>query len=131
MQLKDEDVLIWHREHKPLKLKRTHWRDHPILRLRQDYKAPQLEELPPITDTWQIDLKPYFDNHPDEMEDLISSTIDDPDNLPLLSETREDSFIPKNPAQPPYGKEDANPSLLTMISLINPLHTAFLPPPYD
>lgn len=93
MQLPDTDVLAWHRNYKPLKLKRMDWREFSLLKDRRSYEAPELRELAPITDTWQIDLKPYFDNHPDEMEHPLSPTLDDPDNLPItgqdLSDTRQ------------------------------------------
>jgi type IV secretion system protein VirD4 len=83
LQLKDTDVLAWHRGYKPLKLKRMDWQDFPILQQRHSYKAPKLYPLPPITDTWQLELKNgHSDTYPNGDEDSFSLTLDDPDNLP-------------------------------------------------
>jgi type IV secretion system protein VirD4 len=49
-QLKDTDVLVWHRDYKPLKLKRMDWRAFDILRRRRSISLPELQPLPPITD---------------------------------------------------------------------------------
>jgi type IV secretory pathway TraG/TraD family ATPase VirD4 len=83
MQLKDTDVLAWHRGYKPLKLKRMDWRDFLILRQRCSYKALKPYPLPPITDISQLELKSLpSENYPSGDDDSFPATLDDPDNLP-------------------------------------------------
>jgi type IV secretory pathway TraG/TraD family ATPase VirD4 len=83
-QLKDTDVLVWHRDYKPMKLKRMDWRAFTLLRERRNISPPALQPLPPITD---IKLaKPQIlssDTYPNEDDDPFPVTLDDPDNLPV------------------------------------------------
>jgi type IV secretion system protein VirD4 len=82
-QLKDTDVLVWHREYKPLKLKRMDWRAFPCLLQRRNISPPPLQPLPPITDIKQLKPQPLPpDTYPNEDDDLFPVTLDDPDNLP-------------------------------------------------
>jgi type IV secretion system protein VirD4 len=82
-QLKDTDVLVWHREYKPMKLKRMDWRAFGLLKKRHSYESLPLIPLPPITDIDQLELKTLAsDNYPNEDDDLFSVELDDPDNLP-------------------------------------------------
>lgn len=50
MQLKDHDVLVFHRRLPPLKARRVDWRNYPILVKRQAFPPPTLAALPPVTD---------------------------------------------------------------------------------
>jgi type IV secretion system protein VirD4 len=82
-QLKDTDVLVWHRDYKPLKLKRMDWRAFPLLMQRRSISPAQLQPLPAITDIKLSDTKPLpSDNYPKEDDDPFPVTLDDPDNLP-------------------------------------------------
>jgi type IV secretory pathway TraG/TraD family ATPase VirD4 len=81
-QLKDADVLVWHRAYKPLKLKRMDWRAFPLLMQRRNISPPQLQPLPAITDIKLSDTQLYSDNYPKEDEAPFPVTLDDPDNLP-------------------------------------------------
>jgi type IV secretion system protein VirD4 len=82
-QLKDTDVLVWHRAYKPLKLKRMDWRDFGLLRRRRSISPPALQPLPPITDSKQLNPQPLPpDHYPNEDDDPFPVTLDDPDNLP-------------------------------------------------
>jgi type IV secretory pathway TraG/TraD family ATPase VirD4 len=82
-QLKDTDVLVWHRAYKPLKLKRMDWRAFPLLMQRRNISPPALQPLPPITDIKQLKPQPFPPAHyPNEDDDPFPVTLDDPDNLP-------------------------------------------------
>jgi type IV secretory pathway TraG/TraD family ATPase VirD4 len=48
--LTDEDVLAWHRNFRPLKLKRMNWQEHPVLGNRRRIEAPKVLPLPPLTE---------------------------------------------------------------------------------
>ena len=50
MQLSDEDVLAFHRNLPPMRLKRMDWRNNTALRRRHNLKPPVLPALPPATD---------------------------------------------------------------------------------
>jgi hypothetical protein len=81
-QLKDTDVLVWHRGYKPLKLKRMDWRAFGLLKKRHSYEAPPLIPLPPITDIKLFNTRTLpSDNYFNEDDDLFSVDLDDPDNL--------------------------------------------------
>jgi type IV secretion system protein VirD4 len=81
-QLKDTDVLVWHRGYKPLKLKRMDWRVFGLLKKRHSYEAPPLMPLPPITDIKLSEPQTLpSDNYFNEDDELFSVTLDDPDNL--------------------------------------------------
>jgi hypothetical protein len=74
-QLKDTDVLVWHRGYKPLKLKRMDWRAFPLLIERRNISPPPLHPLPRLTD---IELR---EPHTLPSDDLPSVELDDPDDL--------------------------------------------------
>jgi type IV secretion system protein VirD4 len=50
MQLKDEDIICFHRRLPPFKITRMDWRQHPTLKQRRNIPAPQLSPLPQIAD---------------------------------------------------------------------------------
>jgi type IV secretion system protein VirD4 len=81
-QLQDEDVIVWHRNYKPMKVKRMDWRAFGLLKKRHSYEPPPLIPLPPITDIEQLKLKTFASGYyPNEDDDLFAVTLDDPDNL--------------------------------------------------
>jgi hypothetical protein len=83
-QLKDTDVLVWHRDYKPLKLKRMDWRAFDLLKQRRSLKASELQSLPPITDIKPLKQQTLlFNNYPNEEDDPFPVTLDDPYNLPV------------------------------------------------
>jgi type IV secretory pathway TraG/TraD family ATPase VirD4 len=47
-QLKDEDILIFHRSLPPIRAKRMDWRRYPLLVQRQALPPPQLSALPKL-----------------------------------------------------------------------------------
>ena len=61
-QLKDEDVVGFHRNLPPMRLTRMDWRRHSLLATRQKMSPPELNTLPAIPD---IDLR-YPDTHTEE-----------------------------------------------------------------
>jgi type IV secretion system protein VirD4 len=50
MQLKDEEMICFHRRLPPFTINRMDWRQHPTLIQRRQIPAPQLPPLPQITD---------------------------------------------------------------------------------
>jgi type IV secretion system protein VirD4 len=50
MQLKDEEMICFHRRLPPFKISRMDWRHHPALAERRNIPAPQLPPLPQIAD---------------------------------------------------------------------------------
>lgn len=50
MQLKDEEIICFHRRLPPFKLNRIDWRQHPLLTERRAIPPPQLYPLPEIAD---------------------------------------------------------------------------------
>src|SRR5205823_13792545 len=50
MQLRDEDIICFHRRLPPFKITRMDWRHHPILTQRRHISAPELPTLPQIAD---------------------------------------------------------------------------------
>ncbi len=70
--LADEEVIAWHRNFRPLKLKRMSWRDHPALAARRNMKPPPVWPLPPLTDI------EFRESHPLPISEI---QLDDPDNL--------------------------------------------------
>ena len=50
MQLRDEDIICFHRRLPPFKLNRMDWRQHPQLTHRRAIPAPELFSLPKIPD---------------------------------------------------------------------------------
>jgi type IV secretion system protein VirD4 len=73
-QLRDEEIIGFHRLLPPFKAKRMDWRQSPLLRRRQSLPAPQLFPLPQLFDrsqrfTWERGKK-FADGYinPDEIE---------------------------------------------------------------
>jgi type IV secretion system protein VirD4 len=50
MQLKDEEIICFHRRKPPFKLSRMDWRTHPLLQKRRNIPSPELPTLPQIAD---------------------------------------------------------------------------------
>jgi len=50
MQLRDEDIICFHRRLPPFKISRMDWRTHPTLTQRRNLPAPQLSSLPTVAD---------------------------------------------------------------------------------
>ncbi len=50
MQLKDEEIICFHRRLPPFKITRMDWRQHPTLKQRRQIPPPQLARLPQIAD---------------------------------------------------------------------------------
>src|SRR2546423_2159992 len=50
MQLRDEEIICFHRRLPPFKLNRMDWRHHPELQQRRSIPVPELSPLPQITD---------------------------------------------------------------------------------
>jgi type IV secretion system protein VirD4 len=50
MQMQDEQVVAFHRNLPPFKVKRMDWRNHSHLIQRRNLPAPSLPELPPVAD---------------------------------------------------------------------------------
>jgi len=76
--LTDEEVIAWHRNYRPLKLKRMNWQEHPILVKRRSIPAPTVAPLPPLED---IQLRapavlPTPEIHLDDPDNLV-----DPDEM--------------------------------------------------
>jgi len=70
--LTDEEVIAWHRNYRPLKLKRMNWLEHPVLIARRNMKPPKVAPLPPLT---EIELRQPHSLSSEEIH------LDDPDNL--------------------------------------------------
>ena len=50
MQLRDEEIICFHRRLPPFKISRMDWRQHPILKQRHSIPAPEVQTLPQIAD---------------------------------------------------------------------------------
>src|SRR5437588_13052929 len=50
MQLRDEEIICFHRRLPPFKISRMDWRKHPTFTQRQSIPSPQLVALPSIAD---------------------------------------------------------------------------------
>lgn len=50
LQLKDEEIIAFHRRLPPFKIKRVDWRTHALLSQRQRIPAPELSTLPEVTE---------------------------------------------------------------------------------
>src|SRR5437763_10550400 len=50
MQLRDEEIICFHRRLPPFKISRMDWRHHPTLTQRRNIPAPQLFPLPQLAD---------------------------------------------------------------------------------
>jgi type IV secretory pathway TraG/TraD family ATPase VirD4 len=69
-RLSDEDVIAFHRNHRPFRLKRMDWRDHPALTKWHGMAPPKVFPLPPLAD---IGLREHASQAP--------LTLDNPDTL--------------------------------------------------
>lgn len=49
-QLKDKEIIGFHRDLPPFRLERCDWRKHPVLQERRKIPAPALQTLPPLED---------------------------------------------------------------------------------
>jgi type IV secretion system protein VirD4 len=71
-QLKDDELICFHRRLHPFKMKRLDYRNHPILRQRSSLSVPELADLPQIADlptgTADIDLEEADDDLDDILE---------------------------------------------------------------
>lgn len=65
MQFKDTDVLGFHRQLPPFKLKRFAWYEHTLLRKRRSMKAPLLPVLSPIPEMHTLPQEQYLYIDPD------------------------------------------------------------------
>jgi hypothetical protein len=65
-------VIAWHRNYRPLKLKRMNWLEHPVLSARRNRKPPPVWPLPALPD---IELRQRLSLSSEEIH------LDDPDNL--------------------------------------------------
>lgn len=70
--LTDEEVIVWHRNFRPLKLKRMNWQEHHVLVKRRSIQAPKVWPLPPLKD---IKFRATASLTEEEIH------LDDPDNL--------------------------------------------------
>ncbi len=69
----DEEVLIWHRNFRPLKLKRMNWQEHPLLVKRRSIPAPPVAKLPTVTEDMLRATTPLTTaSTGDEDEDLLN-----------------------------------------------------------
>lgn len=50
LQMRDEEIIGFHRRLPPLRINRVDWRKHPLLQQRRNIPAPQLAALPNIAD---------------------------------------------------------------------------------
>ena len=50
LQLKDEEIIGFHRNLPPLKMKRIDWRTYPLFKQRRNIPAPQLSSLPDLAE---------------------------------------------------------------------------------
>jgi type IV secretion system protein VirD4 len=50
MQLRDEEIICFHRRLPPFQIRRMDWRQHPELKQRRSIPVPQLSPLPQIAD---------------------------------------------------------------------------------
>jgi type IV secretion system protein VirD4 len=79
-QMKDEEIIGFHRDLLPFMLKRMDWRNHPELQHRRSLPAPELPMLPPITD---------IPEQPEESQTASTSPVEyiNPDRLYTNGET--------------------------------------------
>src|SRR5205085_9676347 len=57
LQLKDEDVIGFHRRLPPFKMKRVEWWRYPLLKKRRSIPPPQLPILPKVADIPDVPLE--------------------------------------------------------------------------
>ncbi len=75
-QMRDEDILIFHRNTPPIQAKRMDWRNFPLLQQRQRMAAPPLPTLPPLTESkLQDDVARRDTDAPSPL------SLDDPDEI--------------------------------------------------
>jgi len=64
MQLKDHEVIAFHRRLPPFKIRRVDWRRHKTLVQRHRTPAPKLTTLPPLADIPQASDKSFPEQYP-------------------------------------------------------------------
>jgi type IV secretion system protein VirD4 len=74
----DTEVLAWHRNNRPLKLKRMDWQEHPHLVKRRSIPPPPVQKLPPLTD---LELREPASPSEDEIQVVNPDDLVDPDAL--------------------------------------------------
>jgi type IV secretory pathway TraG/TraD family ATPase VirD4 len=71
--LTDQDVIAFHRNYRPLKLRRMDWRDYPLLTKRRTITPPPVAKLPPVTEDERRTTTPLTTKSPVEYdEELIN-----------------------------------------------------------
>jgi type IV secretion system protein VirD4 len=72
-QLSDRDIIAFHHNLHPIRLRRIDWRDHPSLVKRRSLTPPKIDNLPPVTDEQMRqlhlrapDLSYHSQDEPDE-----------------------------------------------------------------
>src|SRR5437667_7626491 len=70
LQLKDEEIIGFHRNLPPFKMKRIDWRTYPLFKQRRNMPAPQLSPLPDLA---EISLR--------QSQKHVSDVYIDPDAL--------------------------------------------------
>jgi type IV secretion system protein VirD4 len=74
----DTEVLAWHRNNRPLKLKRMDWQEHPLLVKRRTLPPPPVHRLPPLTD---LELREPAALSAEEIQLVNPDDLVDPDDL--------------------------------------------------
>ena len=60
MKLKDHEMIVFHRNLPPFKIRRVEWWRHPIFRHRRNMAAPALSWLPPVPEIpTQVQQQPF------------------------------------------------------------------------
>jgi type IV secretory pathway TraG/TraD family ATPase VirD4 len=70
MELSDEDVLAFHRNLPPMRLKRMDWRKTASLSRRHNMKPPALPALPPVTSLTKQPADPLTDDSLIDPDDI-------------------------------------------------------------
>jgi type IV secretory pathway TraG/TraD family ATPase VirD4 len=74
----DTEVITWHRNTRPLKLRRLDWQEHPLLAKRRTLPPPPVDRLPPLTD---LDLREPAALSAEEIQLVNPDDLVDPDDL--------------------------------------------------
>jgi type IV secretory pathway TraG/TraD family ATPase VirD4 len=74
----DTEVIAWHRNHRPLKLKRMDWQEHPLLEKRRNMPPPPVQKLPPLTD---LELRESAALPSEDLQVVNPDDVVDPDEL--------------------------------------------------
>jgi hypothetical protein len=76
--MKDEEVIAWHRNNRPLKLTRMDWQEHPLLIKRKNMPPPPVHRLPPLTD---LELREAVSSPEGDLQVVNPDDVVDPDEL--------------------------------------------------